>query len=225
MNRVSAVLTFLIWVAGIPSISAGDDETPIAGQRSRLGEQTFNSICSACHGIRGEGKLELKTPSIASLPEWYVAAQLRKFQASIRGARTEDSGGQLMHAVAKTLDAKHVVAVARQVAKMPRNPTQNTLRGDLQRGEYLFGDVCMQCHRYNGSGEKVFQSPPLYGLQDWYIAMQLKKFRAGIRGGHKDDVKGAKMHLMVNDLRDKDLRGVASYISVLAARYLPASGR
>lgn len=184
-------------------------------------QRMFGEVCATCHGTRGEGKTELKTPSIASLPDWYIEAQLLKFRQSIRGANAKDTGGRQMHAIAGTLEADVIKALAQVVSRLPRHPTQNTLKGDLARGEFLFREVCMQCHRYNASGEKVFRSPPLHGLQDWYIEIQLRKFRERIRGGHKLDVKGAKMHLMVNDLTDEDLRGVASYISVLAARHLP----
>lgn len=183
----------------------------------------FREVCATCHGTRGEGNFDLKAPSIASLPSWYVTTQLRKFRESIRGATAKDTGGTLMHAVAGTLDVELLPALAGYVAALPRHPTRNTLQGDLKRGEFLFRDVCMQCHRYNASGEKVFGSPPLYGLQDWYLELQLRKFRALVRGGHELDVKGAKMHRMVNDLADADLRAVASYVAVLAARYPPRS--
>ncbi len=225
MNRLAAI--FMLAVCGIwifPG-TAGDKGPVSAGGENRIGARTFGEICSTCHGTRGEGKVELKTPSIASLPKWYVVTQLGKFRDSVRGSRSDDTGGLLMHAVAQTLDDQQIEAVARIVTALPRVPTQNTLKGDLVRGEFLFGDVCMQCHRYNAGGEKVFQSPQLSGLQDWYIASQLKKFRDGIRGGHEQDVKGAKMHLMVNDLSDSDLRAVASYVSVLAARYHPPARR
>lgn len=182
-------------------------------------QQKFNQVCATCQGIRGEGKLELKTPSIASLPDWYVRTQLEKFRESIRGAAGDDASGQQMHAIAATLPPKMIDTLAELVFNLPRNPTRNTLKGDLAEGEYIFRDVCMQCHRYNGTGELVFKTPPLIGLQDWYIERQLRKFRDGLRGADKRDIKGAKMHMVVNDLSDADLRGVASYISVLAAKH------
>ena len=33
---------------------------------------TFSTVCAACHGLRGEGNRDLRTPSIAGLPAWYV---------------------------------------------------------------------------------------------------------------------------------------------------------
>ena len=47
--------------------------------------QTFH-LCTACHGAQGQGNPELKAPSIAGLPDWYVKNQLEKFRAGTRGA-------------------------------------------------------------------------------------------------------------------------------------------
>ncbi|MGB0581780.1 MAG: c-type cytochrome, partial [Limisphaerales bacterium] len=148
--------------------------------------------------------------------------QLTNFRKSIRGTSQQDPHGLQMSAIAKSLDPNLLQALGRFVSALPHRPTTNTLRGDLQRGQLVYREICMQCHRYNASGEKVFSSPPLHGLQDWYIERQLKHFRIRIRGGDSRDIKGAKMHLMVNDLTDVELRGVASYIAVLAERHLPS---
>ena len=40
----------------------------------------FQNLCATCHGTKGEGKAEVKSPSIASLPAWYVERQLENFQ-------------------------------------------------------------------------------------------------------------------------------------------------
>jgi len=198
------------------SVPGGDDWAAFPDAKT-----TFATVCAACHGERGQGRVELKTPSIAALPYWYVEAQLGKFRRSIRGAEPRDVGGALMHAVAGRLTDGQIKGLAAHVGRLPRNPTRDTLKGDLARGEWLFTEICRACHRYNASGEKVFGSPPLYGLQDWYIAMQLKKFREGIRGAHREDVKGARMHRVAGELSDADRRAVASYVSVLAERHLP----
>ena len=228
--RLAAVISTLLSVATLATVSRSAEasltDDPTRSQRAAMAGQAarkFAEICAACHGADGEGKPDLKTPSIAALPDWYVETQLTKFRESIRGGNEKDTGGLQMHAIAGTLEMPMIRALAELVSRLPLRPTQNTLKGDLVRGRFLFGDICMQCHRYNASGELVFRSPPLHGLQDWYIEIQLRKFRDGVRGSHERDIKGAKMHLMVRDLTDRDLQAVASYISVLAARYLPKS--
>lgn len=180
---------------------------------------SFGTVCAACHGLRGEGNLTLRTPSIAGLPAWYVTLQLRKFRTDQRGADPLDPDGQRMHAVARTLSPDDVTTLAATIAAMPRHPTQNTLGGDAARGKPFYDDYCSACHRYNGSGELAFNSAPLTGLQDWYLMAQIAKFRAGIRGGTERDEDGAKMHVVANDLSEAQFRDVVAYIAQLAERY------
>jgi cytochrome c553 len=86
-----------------------------------------------------------------------------------------------------------------------------------QAGLQLFQERCMECHRYNASGEMAFGSPPLLGRQGWYLADQLKKFKTGLRGTHKSDVNGAKMVQITNFFIEDDqmLRDVVAYILTL----------
>jgi cytochrome c oxidase subunit 2 len=64
----------------------------------------------------------------------------------------------------------------------------------------------MECHRFNGEGEIVFGAAPLVGLQDWYLAAQLRKFKAGIRGAAKNDENGQKMVKAArNFIEDEDM--------------------
>jgi cytochrome c553 len=77
----------------------------------------------------------------------------------------------------------------------------------------------MPCHRYTGGGELAFNSAPLTGLQDWYLAAQLTKFRTGVRGSNANDEDGAKMHLITSDLTDAQIRDVVAHIAWLADKY------
>jgi len=180
---------------------------------------SFSAVCAACHGLRGEGNVMLRTPSIAGLPDWYVTVQLGKFRANQRGTDPLDPEGQRMHAVARTLSGDDITNLAATIAAMERHPTQNTQGGDAARGKPFYDDYCSACHRYNGSGELAFNSAPLTGLQDWYLLAQIAKFRAGIRGGAARDEDGAKMHVVANDLTDAQFRDVVAYIAQLGERY------
>lgn len=176
------------------------------------------TLCATCHGPMGEGLAQLRTPSIAGLPDWYVVMQLEKFRTDQRGSDPQDANGRLMHAVALTLTTDAIAAVAETVAALPPHPTRNTLGGDAKRGRAVYHDGCIDCHRYNGSGELAFRSAPLTGLQDWYLVAQLEKFRAGLRGTRPDDGDGAKMHLVASGMSDEQFRDVAAFIAELAAR-------
>src|SRR5436309_10847083 len=56
------------------------------------GRELFKN-CQPCHGMHGAGSLALRAPAIAGLPEWYVSAELTKFQGNIRGAHPDDNEG------------------------------------------------------------------------------------------------------------------------------------
>jgi cytochrome c553 len=180
---------------------------------------TFSTLCALCHGIRGEGNLALRAPSIAGLPDWYVRLQLEKFRSDQRGAEPRDAEGQRMHAIARLLSADDIQNLAYTVAAMEHHPNVNTLGGDAVSGRTWFEDYCSSCHRYNGSGELAFNSAPLTGLQDWYLLAQLTKFRSGVRGRAALDEDGAKMHLVANDLSEAQFRDVLAYVAELAKRY------
>jgi cytochrome c553 len=90
--------------------------------------------------------------------------------------------------------------------------------GDLERGAALF-DLCAQCHRSNGHGNKMFLAPAIAGQGEWYIKMQLEKFRNGQRGLHFDDIAGMRMRPMSMTLRsEEDVQHVAAYVASLPAK-------
>lgn len=170
--------------------------------------------------MKGEGKDELKAPSIANLPHWYVERQLTNFHEGKRGSDgTVDPQGAMMAAIAKTLKPEQVIAISKYVASLPLvPPTQRTLEGgNIQAGKDLFYERCMECHRYNASGEQLFGSPPLVGRQGWYLFAQLQKFKGLHRGAAKGDEKGAKMvqmaTLFIND--EQTMKDLVSYILTL----------
>lgn len=184
------------------------------------GQARYQQVCAQCHGPKGEGNVELRSPSIAGLPNWYVATQVGKFQRSWRGAKPEDVPGHLMHAIAQALDPVGVRDVSGYIAALELIPTQVTLTGgDPERGAEIFRERCMECHRYNGRGEPAFLSAQLIGLQDWYLMSQMKKFRDGSRGGHAEDVYGNKMHRVTERMTDESFRDIATHIADLAKRY------
>lgn len=86
-------------------------------------------------------------------------------------------------------------------------------QADLARGEQLF-DLCTQCHATDGSGDSKFLAPAIAGLPVWYVDIQLKNFKSGVRGLHKDDRGGLRMYPMSLWLRsDTDRQAVAAYVA------------
>lgn len=197
----------------------------LAGDPADAGSKViFQNVCATCHGAKGEGKVEVKSPSIAGLPAWYVERQLANFQQDKRGAHPQDVEGQMMRAMAKTLNPDQTRAIAALVEAMPRVHSKPTIVAGVERGKEVFADRCMECHRFNGEGEIVFGAAPLMGLQDWYIASQLRKFKTGLRGADKDDVNGQKMvHVTASFIEDEDMvQSIAAWLMKLREPKQPA---
>lgn len=223
-------ISFLLVLGGIGSGTGiseegpGPEEPAAAAAKGEpnleLGKQKYRLVCAQCHGEKGEGNLELKSPSIAGLPDWYVAIQIGKFQKDWRGAKPEDVPGTVMHAIATSLDPEAVRDLAGYIKSQKLIPTTVTLEGgDPVKGAELFRERCMECHRYNGRGEPAFRSGQLIGLQDWYIVSQLKKFREGLRGAAENDIDGAKMHRITERIPDQSFLDLTSHIAELAEKY------
>jgi cytochrome c oxidase subunit 2 len=74
------------------------------------GKQTYQSICSACHGADGVGDEALGTASLVYFSERYVARQLKYFRDGIRGADPRDVRGMQMAAMSRTLTTDQAIA-------------------------------------------------------------------------------------------------------------------
>lgn len=181
----------------------------------------FQNVCAQCHGPKGEGNFQIKSPSIAHLPSWYVIAQINNFRENRRGTDPTDPQGLLMAGISKALQPDQIHALARHVEQMPMvvpTPVAKEGEADIENGLILFQERCMECHRYNASGELAFGSPPLTGMQDWYLEDQIRKFKTGRRGTVKADVNGAKMVFSSQFISDeKTLKDVIAYIMTLNA--------
>ena len=205
-------------LACLSGILRADETKP---QSSDLGTTMFQNVCAQCHGPKGEGNLQIKSPSIAHLPSWYVIAQINNFRENRRGTDPTDPQGLLMAGISKALQPDQIHALAKHVEKMPMvvpTPLAKESEANLENGMILFQERCMECHRYNASGEMAFGSPPLTGRQDWYLADQIRKFKTGKRGTVKADVNGAKMVFSSQFVSDEQtLKDVVAYIMTLNA--------
>ena len=93
--------------------------------------------------------------------------------------------------------------------------TSARVPGDAQAGKALYA-VCGACHGASGEGNAALHAPRLAGQGDWYLKQQLKYFKQGIRGAHKDDTFGKTMAPMAATLADEAaIDNVVAYIATL----------
>lgn len=218
LSGTSRLCVVTVALALLPAVFHAEDARP---KTPDLGAIMFQNVCAQCHGPKGEGNIQIKSPSIAHLPSWYVIQQINNFRENRRGTDPTDPQGLLMAGISKTLQPDQVHTLAKHVEKMPMVvPTPTVAEGttDIENGMILFQERCMECHRYNASGEMAFGSPPLTGRQDWYLADQIRKFKTGKRGTAKTDANGAKMVISSSYIGDEQtLNDVMAYIMTLNA--------
>lgn len=205
----------LIAAAVISAFLASCSATPKTGIAH--GEELFQN-CKPCHGEAGHGNLELRTPAIAGLPDWYIIEQVTKFKGDLRGANPDDMEGHRMRPLARTLyHPGDIENVAAYVSKMPSQwmpPTYT--KGDTAAGSVTFNGVCITCHMADGKGNKDLHSPPIAQQSDWYLVAQLNKFHRGWRGYSPDDVYGGQMRAMALTLADSTaMHNVIAYVKTL----------
>ncbi len=213
MRRVTALLLLsLAACGGDPAVEDRTIKTVAAG--SGLGAELFTTVCATCHEVDGGGKQAVGAPAIANLPAWYITRQLTHFRDGVRGAHPDDSEGAMMAVNAQPLDDEQIAAVAAYIDTLPTADPAATLSGDAGRGKDHYSNICSACHGSDGLGNEALSSPPLVGLNDWYLVRQYQKFAAGTRGAHAQDQWGAQMMRIAPVLADDAvLRDVVVWIA------------
>lgn len=202
----SGLLLALTLVGGQAALAAGDIEKG----------KTLYAICSACHGADGEGMAALNAPANAGQDPWYMTRQLKNFRVGIRGAHPDDAFGAQMRPMAMVLTNEEAIAdVVAYITSLDMPEPPKTIEGDLELGRQAY-ETCVPCHGENGQGAMALDAPRLSNQHDWYIVRQLENFKAGIRGGHQNDIYGAQMRIMSQMLEtDARVRAVAAYIATM----------
>ena len=179
------------------------------------GREVFET-CVPCHNADGSGNPEIGAPNIAGMKEWYVQRELEKFRAGVRGMHFNDVEGMRMRPMALSLPSEDdVKAVAHYVETLQSVRHASSLPGDPKAGATLYA-TCGACHGDNGAGNQDLGAPRIAGVDDWYLATELRKFRSGIRGTDPKDREGRLMRPMARALPDEDaIRNVVAYAESL----------
>ncbi len=198
------VLSTLLSVKALAQSEAPDDD-PYYNDR----------YCMTCHGADGMGSEGISAPRLAGMEEWYLKRQLENFRAGIRGTHEMDLQGREMRPMAMPLTDASIADLLEWIGGWEYKPTEVTLAGDASAGRSLYA-VCATCHGDAAQGNEALGAPSLAGQSDWYLATQLKNFKAGYRGSHADDKFGAQMVPMAGALVDQTaIENVVSYINTL----------
>ena len=203
---------FDLWVASNPTFA---ESQVVSSGNATVGAAQY-AVCAACHGQQGEGLQALNAPKLAGQAPWYLKRQLKNFKAGMRGVHDDDIFGKQMAPMAATLvnDAA-IDNVIAHIQTFPDNPSPATIDGDVINGQRLY-NTCSYCHGADARGIQAMNAPRMAGMTDWYLANQLKNFRAGVRGGHAKDFYGKQMGFMGRTVHDdKSVNDLLAYINTL----------
>ena len=175
------------------------------------------SKCAVCHGHNAEGVKAFNSPAIANQETWYLRQQLTNFKHGLRGAHHKDNLGAVMAEQAKMLETEDQLEIVISYIKLlPQVQTDQTIFGDAENGKHHYNKVCASCHGIDAKGLEAYLSPNLLGIQDYYMAAQIRNFRDGVRGISEGDTTGAKMIEMLAEIPDdKTIDDVITYIHTL----------
>jgi len=88
-----------------------------------IGRAHYATRCASCHGAKGEGKPEIKSPPVNVQEDWFLLDQLRKYATGERSVHPSDAGGLMMKASLAGLspgDFQNMVAyIARDLTVTP----------------------------------------------------------------------------------------------------------
>ena len=181
--------------------------------------QRLYPVCTACHGVSGQGNRAMGAPKISGQQSAYLLKQLQNFQSGIRGAAPGDAKGRQMAAMSRGPQLSSEKALNDLVAyiiSLPNNQPLQTISGDTKRGQELYA-FCVSCHGEAAQGLEMMAAPRLSGQNDWYLLAQLQKFAAGKRGYHASDHGGRQMKAMSVVLqKPADYLDVVAYINTLS---------
>jgi cytochrome c oxidase subunit II len=208
--RMIATVGTLTGVLTMTGCARGSAATSISGA------ELFEA-CVPCHGAAGLGNSAIGAPAIAGLPAWYVSAQLERFQTGVRGQHADDVQGLRMQAMSRQVRSEMERGeVARHVASLPRVINTAAIGGgDAAAGQRAYL-LCASCHGVTGSGFEAGKVPPLAGMDDWYVAAQIRKFQNGVRGTMPGDAFGPVMQAVAATLSAENINQVAAYVHALS---------
>ncbi len=206
-------ILFLLALSSMMFIASTSMSVAASGDAQK-GQASY-AVCASCHGQEGQGYKRTGGPALAGQQAWYLTRQINNFKQGIRGAHEQDTFGKQMAPMAMMLATDQAIAdVIAYIETLP-SPKLKKPKGNAAAGKATYG-MCSACHGADGSGNQAMNAPKISGLQEWYIARQLKNFKAGIRGAHPQDTYGMQMAPMASMLAtDQMIDDLSAYISSL----------
>ena len=218
--------TFTQWILPAEDAVYTDFEfTPLAlladaGQGGAGGPpigNLFRGACAPCHGPAGDGLASEFAPKLTGQEDWYLSRQLTNFVSEFRGGHEGERWATQMSFHIADFTQAQLDSFVEHIGSLEDISAPVTIEGDIARGEQLYTGTCAACHGPEAMGNQGLGSPRLAGMADWYMVIQLDKFRNNLRGDKPQDIMGLQMALFAKSLPDEQaLLDVTAYINTLA---------
>ena len=163
-------------------------------------------LCSVCHQPEGWGIADGTYPQIAGQ---YAEVTIKQL-ADIR-ARNRDNPIMLPFAMTNSLTIQDIADVSYYIEHFPMDPDNGVGPGtDLELGQRLYEENCVDCHGERGQGVPEKHSPLLQGQHYRYLVRQFELIRDGKRlNADKEMVK------QIQGFSDRDIAAVMDFTSRL----------
>jgi cytochrome c553 len=206
------VAATLVTVSGGSFATGGEDAAKEVEQALHLTPNVDNGrkafmVCTVCHRPEGWGTDDGMYPQIAGQLPSVTIKQL----ADIR-ARNRDNPTMRPFASPQLLGgAQEIADVAAYIAQLPMNPHNSVGPGvDLEYGEQLYKENCVDCHGDRGQGDSKDNIPLIQGQHFQYLMRQFEWIRLGKRRN-----ADPKMVKQIRRFTPRDVSAVMDYVSRL----------
>jgi cytochrome c553 len=165
----SGLLVACIWFNGQvtaddPAQAAAELEGAIALESDLENGRKVYLLCAVCHQPEGWGSRDGDYPQIAGQYRSVIIKQL----ADIR-ARNRDNPTMFPFTLLDHLTLQQIADVSAYIARFPMNPMNGVGPGDdLEHGERLHVEYCVDCHGDRGQGLAKDHMPLIQGQHYLY---------------------------------------------------------
>ncbi len=94
------------YVASLPAVPPTN---ALEARGNASAGQGYYAVCSACHGVQGEGNEGMGAPPLAGQSDWYLFSSIKKYKDSVRGSLPGDTLGPAMIGMVATLPSDDAI--------------------------------------------------------------------------------------------------------------------
>jgi cytochrome c553 len=168
------------------------------------GKKVF-MVCTVCHQPEGWGSGDGMYPQIAG----QLPSVLIKQLADIRARNRDNPTMRPFTSPSLLGGAQEIADVATYISRLPMNPNNEVGPGyDLEHGERLYRENCVDCHKSRGEGDGKDHIPLIQGQHYHYLVRQFEWIRTGKRRN-----ADSKMVKQIRGFSPRDVRAVMDYVS------------